>query len=89
MPGHEQRHLFDRFYRADGGKAFGSGLGLAIARELAVRMGWDDRAALRPGETRSLLLGHVPSRFSRTRASEWSPAENGARKVADLERTPS
>jgi signal transduction histidine kinase len=34
----EQQHLFDRFYRADGGKAFGSGLGLAIASELAARM---------------------------------------------------
>jgi signal transduction histidine kinase len=47
----EQRHLFDRFYRADGGKAFGSGLGLAIASELAARM--DGRLAVRsqPGET--------------------------------------
>jgi two-component system, OmpR family, sensor kinase len=38
IPADEQRHLFDRFYRADGGKAFGSGLGLAIASELAARM---------------------------------------------------
>ena len=47
----EQRHLFDRFYRADGGTAFGSGLGLAIASELAARM--DGRLAVRsqPGET--------------------------------------
>jgi signal transduction histidine kinase len=47
----EQRHLFDRFYRGDGGKAFGSGLGLAIASELAARM--DGRLEVRsqPGET--------------------------------------
>jgi signal transduction histidine kinase len=47
----EQGHLFDRFYRADGGKAFGSGLGLAIASELAARM--DGRLEVRsqPGET--------------------------------------
>jgi two-component system, OmpR family, sensor kinase len=47
----EQEHLFDRFYRADGGKAFGSGLGLAIASELAARM--DGRLEVRSqaGET--------------------------------------
>jgi signal transduction histidine kinase len=31
-------HLFERFYRAEGGRASGSGLGLAIASELARRM---------------------------------------------------
>jgi signal transduction histidine kinase len=52
----EQEHLFDRFYRADGGKAFGSGLGLAIASELAARM--DGRLEVRstPGETVFTLL---------------------------------
>jgi two-component system, OmpR family, sensor kinase len=51
IPASEQRHLFDRFYRADGGTAFGSGLGLAIASELAARM--DGRLEVRsePGET--------------------------------------
>jgi two-component system OmpR family sensor kinase len=39
VPAADQEHLFERFYRADGGKASGSGLGLAIARELAVLMG--------------------------------------------------
>ena len=34
----DQEHLFQRFYRAAGGKASGSGLGLAIASELASRM---------------------------------------------------
>jgi signal transduction histidine kinase len=38
VPERDQEHLFDRFYRADGGKASGSGLGLAIAKELALRM---------------------------------------------------
>jgi signal transduction histidine kinase len=38
IPERDQEHLFDRFYRADGGKASGSGLGLAIAKELAMRM---------------------------------------------------
>jgi signal transduction histidine kinase len=31
-------HVFDRFYRIEGGRASGSGLGLAIARELAELM---------------------------------------------------
>ena len=38
IPAEDQRHLFQRFYRAAGGKASGSGLGLAIASELATRM---------------------------------------------------
>jgi len=38
VPERDREHLFERFYRADGGKASGSGLGLAIASELARRM---------------------------------------------------
>jgi signal transduction histidine kinase len=38
VPEADQARIFDRFYRADGGKASGSGLGLAIASELAARM---------------------------------------------------
>ena len=38
IPEEDQQHLFQRFYRAAGGKASGSGLGLAIASELATRM---------------------------------------------------
>jgi signal transduction histidine kinase len=37
-------HLFERFYRAEGGRTSGSGLGLAIASELARRM--DGRLAV-------------------------------------------
>jgi signal transduction histidine kinase len=51
IPAEEQRHLFDRFYRADGGKAFGSGLGLAIASELAARMEGRLEVRSEPGET--------------------------------------
>jgi signal transduction histidine kinase len=47
----EQQHLFDRFYRADGGKAFGSGLGLAIASELAARMDGRLEVQSEPGMT--------------------------------------
>jgi signal transduction histidine kinase len=39
IAGEHAAHVFDRFYRADGGLASGSGLGLAIARELAEAMG--------------------------------------------------
>jgi signal transduction histidine kinase len=51
VPERDQEHLFERFYRADGGKASGSGLGLAIARELAVRMGGTIDLRSQPGET--------------------------------------
>jgi signal transduction histidine kinase len=51
VPTGDQEHLFERFYRADGGKASGSGLGLAIARELAVRMGGTLELVSDPGET--------------------------------------
>jgi signal transduction histidine kinase len=51
VPTGDQEHLFERFYRADGGKASGSGLGLAIARELAVRMGGTLELVSGPGET--------------------------------------
>jgi signal transduction histidine kinase len=51
IPAPEQQHLFDRFYRADGGKAFGSGLGLAIASELAARMEGRLEVRSEPGDT--------------------------------------
>ncbi len=47
----DREHIFDRFYRADGGLATGSGLGLAIARELATMMGGDLELESRPGRT--------------------------------------
>jgi signal transduction histidine kinase len=51
VPDRDHEHLFERFYRADGGKASGSGLGLAIARELAVRMDGAIELRSEPGET--------------------------------------
>jgi signal transduction histidine kinase len=51
VPAGDQEHLFERFYRADGGMASGSGLGLAIAKELAQRMGGTIELRSRPGET--------------------------------------
>jgi signal transduction histidine kinase len=51
IPATAQEHLFERFYRADGGKASGSGLGLAIAHELAVRMDGAIELRSRRGET--------------------------------------
>ena len=51
IPAADQEHLFERFYRGQGGKASGSGLGLAIARELAGKMAGTLKATSRPGET--------------------------------------
>jgi signal transduction histidine kinase len=39
IPPEQFGHVFERFYRGDGSRAFGSGLGLAIALELARVMG--------------------------------------------------
>jgi two-component system, OmpR family, sensor kinase len=51
IPEEDQKHLFQRFYRAAGGKASGSGLGLAIASELASRLEGSIAVVSRPGDT--------------------------------------
>jgi signal transduction histidine kinase len=51
IPEEDQQHLFQRFYRAAGGKASGSGLGLAIAAELASRMDATIEVESVPGRT--------------------------------------
>jgi signal transduction histidine kinase len=51
IPPEDQKHLFQRFYRAAGGKASGSGLGLAIASELASRLGGSIELSSRAGST--------------------------------------
>ena len=56
VPPDDQEHVFERFYRAEGGKASGSGLGLAIASELASRMEGTIELRSAPGETVFTLL---------------------------------
>jgi two-component system OmpR family sensor kinase len=51
IPERDAKHVFQRFYRVDGGIASGSGLGLAIAHELAELMGGSIRLTSRPGRT--------------------------------------
>lgn len=51
IPAEDQKHLFQRFYRAVGGRASGSGLGLAIASELASRLNGSIEVSSRPGDT--------------------------------------
>ncbi len=51
IPSEDQKHLFERFYRAGGGRASGSGLGLAISRELASRLGGSIEMSSRPEVT--------------------------------------
>ncbi len=55
IPPDHVEHVFDRFYRVEGGQASGSGLGLAIARELAQRMGGSVTVESRPGRTEFTL----------------------------------
>jgi signal transduction histidine kinase len=61
-------HVFDRFYRADGGIATGSGLGLAIAHELATLMGGALEVDSRPGRTTFTLT--LPAATAADRAPE-------------------
>ena len=51
IPPEQLAHVFDRFYRVEGERAFGSGLGLAIARELAQAMGGTLEAESEPRRT--------------------------------------
>jgi signal transduction histidine kinase len=51
IPPEHTEQVFERFYRADGGRSSGSGLGLAIARELARLMGGTIGLRSRPGMT--------------------------------------
>jgi signal transduction histidine kinase len=61
IPRHDHEHVFERFYRVEGGAASGSGLGLAIAQELARVMDGEIRLESRAGRTRfTLLLAAAP-----------------------------
>ena len=65
IPEEDQKHLFQRFYRAAGGKASGSGLGLAIASELASRLDGSITVVLPAGRDRF----HVETAAGGARAS--------------------
>jgi signal transduction histidine kinase len=56
IPYDAHEHVFQRFYRVEGGAASGSGLGLAIAQELARVMEGEIRLESRAGRTRFTLL---------------------------------
>jgi len=69
IPPEALEHLFERFYRAEGGQTSGSGLGLAIAGELARRMNGALTVESRPGWTTfTLELPLLPAPFPRENA---------------------
>ncbi len=83
IPREEQEHVFERFYRASGGKASGSGLGLAIAYELATRMGGMLRVSSQPGETVfTLELPSDGESFSRENAPAGRAEVDDARDAS-------
>jgi signal transduction histidine kinase len=55
IPVEQREHVFERFYRVDGGVAAGSGLGLAIAKELAELMGGTIEIETENGTNRFVL----------------------------------
>jgi signal transduction histidine kinase len=62
VPAEHAPHVFDRFYRAEGGVASGSGLGLAIARELVSFMDGEVVLESEPGRTVvRVVLGAAPT----------------------------
>jgi len=66
IPAEAVEHLFERFYRGEGGQTSGSGLGLAIAGELARRMDGALTVRSQPGRTTfTLELPLGPAPFSR------------------------
>ena len=70
VPSEHAPHVFDRFYRAEGGVASGSGLGLAIARELVSVMGGDVVLESQPGRTVvRVVLGAAPTSVAGARSA--------------------
>jgi signal transduction histidine kinase len=67
IPEEHAEQVFERFYRAEGGRTSGSGLGLAIARELAVLMGGTIEVDSKPGRTVFSLALPEPEDGKRTR----------------------
>ena len=76
IPEDAGEQVFERFYRAEGGRSSGSGLGLAIARELAVLMGGTIQVESRPGRTVFSLALPVPEEpGTQETKDEKSPAK--------------
>jgi signal transduction histidine kinase len=50
-------HVFERFYRAPGGRADGFGIGLAIVKKICDRYGWSIAVESGPGAGTRVLLG--------------------------------
>jgi len=73
IPDEDQEHLFQRFYRAAGGRASGSGLGLAIAAELATRLGGSIE-----------LVSHAGATVFTLKLPTASPARPEPELVADV-----
>jgi len=78
IPPEHADHVFERFYRVEGGVASGSGLGLAIARELAELMGGSVELRAIPGRTIFALA--LPAA-----ASEPFPREKGREAEPSLQ----
>jgi signal transduction histidine kinase len=71
IPPEHAQHVFERFYRADGGVASGSGLGLAIARELVEMMDGEVVLSHQPEGTRiRVSLGAAPTSVPAPAADE-------------------
>jgi signal transduction histidine kinase len=71
VPAEHAPHVFDRFYRAEGGVASGSGLGLAIARELVTFMDGEVELESEPGRTVvRVVLGAAPTSVAAPAVSE-------------------
>jgi signal transduction histidine kinase len=71
VPAEHAPHVFDRFYRAEGGVASGSGLGLAIARELVTFMDGEVELESEPGRTVvRVVLGAAPTSVASPAVSE-------------------
>ena len=86
VPAEHVPHVFDRFYRAEGGVASGSGLGLAIARELATFMDGEVELESEPGRT--VVTGRARRRADvgggPTRAASAFPRENARRYTVPM-----
>ena len=78
IPPAQREAVFERFYRAEGGKASGSGLGLAIARELARLMRGSVQLESSPGRTEFTLELPGGDRVERARVADTAFSRGNA-----------